>query len=110
MEELIIRTIAEYGLHGERLDGATGVWLDAQTPKARKICAIGVRVGHRVTMHGFAFNVNTDLHFFDYINPCGFTDKGVTSLQKELGKQADIEEVKQHLKTHFETIFETTLI
>jgi lipoyl(octanoyl) transferase len=110
LEELIIRTIAEYGLHGERLDGATGVWLDAQTPKARKICAIGVRVGHRVTMHGFAFNVNTDLHFFDYINPCGFTDKGVTSLQKELGKQADIEEVKQHLKTHFETIFETTLI
>jgi lipoyl(octanoyl) transferase len=77
------------------LEGATGVWLDGNVPgRARKICAIGVRVSRGITMHGFAFNVNTDLTYFDHINPCGFTDKGVTSLSKELGREISMEEVK----------------
>ncbi|MFP4470848.1 MAG: lipoyl(octanoyl) transferase LipB, partial [Bacteroidales bacterium] len=84
LEESIIGVLAAYGLKGERLNGATGVWLDAQSPgRARKICAIGVRASRHITMHGFAFNVNTDLNFFKMINPCGFTDKSVTSLQNE---------------------------
>jgi lipoyl(octanoyl) transferase len=96
LEESIIQTIAEFGLKGERLNGATGVWLDANVPgKARKICAIGVKASRYITMHGFAFNVNTDLNYFSYINPCGFIDKGVTSLSKELGKEMDMEEIKK---------------
>lgn len=96
LEESIIQTIAEYGLKGERLHGATGVWLDTEVPgKTRKICAIGVRASRYITMHGFAFNVNTDLNYFSYINPCGFIDKGVTSLSKELGRDVDIAEIKQ---------------
>jgi lipoyl(octanoyl) transferase len=79
------------------MDHATGVWLDADGKNTRKICAIGVRVSRSVTMHGFAFNVNTDLSYFRYINPCGFTDKGVTSMQKELGTKQDMQEVKQRL-------------
>jgi len=95
LEESIIQTIKMFGLAGSRLEGATGVWLDAEIPgQARKICAIGVRVSRGVTMHGFAFNVNTNLAYFDYINPCGFTDKGVTSLSKELGQEISMEEVK----------------
>jgi lipoyl(octanoyl) transferase len=106
MEELIIRTIAEYGLQGNRLDGATGVWLDvSQATKARKIAAIGVRSSRYVTMHGFALNVNTDLSYFKLINPCGFKDKGVTSLQQEIGREVAVEEVKQALVRHFDRLF-----
>ena len=106
LEEAVILTIAEYGIIGDRLDGATGVWLDKGVPgKTRKICAIGVRVSHFITMHGFAFNVNTDLTYFNHINPCGFVDKGVTSLAKELGKEMDIEEVKMKLKANIAKVF-----
>lgn len=101
IEEAVIETLGEYNLKGEKLEGATGVWIDAHIPgKARKICAIGVRVSNWVSMHGFAFNVNTDLNYFNYINPCGFKDKGVTSLQKELGKTIPIDEVKTKLLNH----------
>jgi lipoyl(octanoyl) transferase len=95
MEEAIILAIAEYGLVGKRDQKATGVWLDAGTAKARKICAIGVKSSRFVTMHGFALNVNTDLTYFQHINPCGFTDRGVTSLEKELGEKQELETVKQ---------------
>jgi lipoyl(octanoyl) transferase len=95
MEEAIIKTIAEFGLKGGRDEKATGVWLDAGTPRARKICAIGVKSSRFVTMHGFALNVNTDLTYFQHINPCGFTDRGVTSIEKELGKKQDLEEIKK---------------
>lgn len=106
LEESIIQTLQEYGVEADRIDNATGVWLDKDHPeKARKICAIGVRASKFVTMHGFAFNVNTDLKYFDYINPCGFTDKGVTSLQKELGKTIDIEETKDILKEQIGKVF-----
>ena len=95
LEEVIIKTIAEYGLKGDRLPGATGVWLDPDDPdKARKICAMGVRCSRWVTMHGFAFNVNTDLDYFKHIIPCGIDDKDVTSMARELGHEVDIEEVK----------------
>jgi len=99
MEEVIIQTLDYYGISAARLDGATGVWIDGNTPQARKICAIGVRASKFVTMHGFALNVNTDLTYFNYINPCGFIDKGVTSMQKELKKTIDMEEVKSVFKT-----------
>ncbi|MDD2412368.1 MAG: lipoyl(octanoyl) transferase LipB [Bacteroidales bacterium] len=98
MEKAIIDTLKEYDISAHRLDGATGVWLDVGTPQARKICAIGVRASRYVTMHGFAFNINTNLEYFNHINPCGFMDKGVTSLSKEMGKNIDIEEVKRVLK------------
>ncbi|MBT8322193.1 MAG: lipoyl(octanoyl) transferase LipB [Eudoraea sp.] len=107
LEEMIILTLAEYGLKGERSDGETGVWLDVGTPFARKICAMGVRASRWVTMHGFAFNINTDLGYFDHMIPCGIKDKAVTSLNVELGKATvDIEEVKQKLLRHFEALFE----
>ncbi len=106
LEEAIIMTIAEFGLKGERLEGASGVWLDPAEPaKARKICAIGIRSSRWVTMHGFAFNVNTDLSYFDLINPCGFTDKKATSMEKELGKPFDMEEVKARVTHHLAGIF-----
>ena len=99
LEEAIIRTLKEYGLEGSRFSGGTGVWLDPDVKgRARKICAIGVKASRYVTMHGFAFNVNTDLSWFNYINPCGFTDKGVTSLENETGIKQDIEKVKSILK------------
>lgn len=105
LEEAIIKTIAEYGLKGDRMKGASGVWLDAENPaKARKICAIGIRSSRWVTMHGFAFNVNTDLSYFELINPCGFTDKKATSMQQELGKLIPINEVKEKLKGHLGSI------
>jgi lipoyl(octanoyl) transferase len=94
MEESIINTIAEWGLEGSRDEKATGVWLDAGKAGTRKICAIGVKSSRFVTMHGFALNVNTDLSYFRHINPCGFSDRGVTSLEQELGKKIDIEWVK----------------
>lgn len=102
MEESIIGTLGVYGLRGQRKEGATGVWLDAEdAAKARKICAIGVRVSRFVTMHGFALNVNTDLRYFSYINPCGFSSSAVTSLAQELGSQVEMEEVKEVLKAQF---------
>lgn len=95
MEEAIIKSIAVYKLSGMRDEKATGVWLDVGTPLARKICAIGVKSSRFVTMHGFALNVNTDLSYFQHINPCGFTDRGVTSIEKELGEKQDFEALKQ---------------
>ncbi|MDQ1769890.1 lipoyl(octanoyl) transferase LipB [Labilibaculum sp. A4] len=109
LEQAVINCIADYGIVGTRLEGATGVWLDVGKPTVRKICAIGVRISRWVSMHGFAFNVNTDLKYFEYINPCGFVDKGVTSLKKELGKELDIEEVKHNLKSHITKLFDMTL-
>ncbi len=106
LEEAIINTLKEYTIEANRLENATGVWLDIDKPeKSRKICAIGVRASRFVTMHGFAFNINTDLKYFDYINPCGFTDKSVTSLQKELGKEIDLEETKSILKEKIQDEF-----
>lgn len=110
LEEAVILTIAEYGLKGERYDGYTGVWLDADDEtKARKICAMGVRCSRWITMHGFAFNVNSNLDYFNNIIPCGIDDKQVTSMQKELGKQMDIEEVKLKLKNHIARLFQMNL-
>lgn len=106
LENAIINTIAEYGLKGKIVDGAIGVWLDAtDNLPERKICAIGVKVSRKVSMHGFALNVNTDLDYYNYINPCGFLDKGVTSLQKELGREIPIEEVKAKVKRNMQEIF-----
>lgn len=105
MEDAIIATIAEYGLIGGRKEGATGVWLDNTHPsRARKICAIGVRVSRFVTMHGFALNVNTDMRYFSYINPCGLTF-GVTSIRQELGREIPVAEVKEILKEKFNNIY-----
>ncbi len=107
LEEAIILTMADYGLKGERYEGYTGVWLDADDPaKARKICAMGVRCSRWVTMHGLAFNVNTDLDYFKNIVPCGIDDKAVTSMQLELGHPVDINEVKKNLKRHISVLFE----
>lgn len=97
LEQAVIDVCAMYGIEAGRLEGATGVWLDGKTMRARKICAIGVRSSHFVTMHGLAFNVNTDLRYFSYINPCGFIDKGVTSLEKELGHEVDFAIVQRQL-------------
>ena len=97
LEEAVIGVCASYGIEAGRIDKATGVWLDGDTSRARKICAIGVRSSHYVTMHGLALNVNTDLRYFSYINPCGFVDKGVTSLQHELGREVSMAEVKERL-------------
>ncbi|HID91899.1 TPA: lipoyl(octanoyl) transferase LipB [Candidatus Peregrinibacteria bacterium] len=105
LEETIIKFLSKYGIKAGRLDKATGVWLDADTANARKICAIGVKVSRWITMHGFAFNINTDLNYFSYINPCGFTDKGVTSMSKELGYRLDFEKIKQELVFEFEKTF-----
>lgn len=105
LEEVVIKSLSAYGMKGQRLPGATGVWLDASAKTARKICAIGVRCSQYVTMHGFALNVNTDLDYFNYIHPCGFVDKGVTSMQKELGKEMDMQEVKDCVKNYFVKIF-----
>lgn len=106
LEEVIIRTLADYDIKGERSEGETGVWLDVGTPFARKICAMGVRASRWVTMHGFALNVNTDLGYFDNIIPCGIRGKAVTSLNIELSKEkVDTEEVKRYILKHFEEIF-----
>ncbi len=111
IEEVIILTLADYGLKGDRSKGETGVWLDPDVPgKERKICAIGVRCSRWVTMHGFAFNVNTDLSYFNNIIPCGIANKQVTSLSKELGKEMDINEVKEKVKRNFERIFEAEIV
>jgi lipoyl(octanoyl) transferase len=107
LEEAIIRTLAEYGIEASRIEGLTGVWLDAELgPKARKIAALGVKCSRWVTMHGFAFNVNADLSYFNHIIPCGITDKAVTSMHLELGRKLDMEEVKGKLKRHLAEVFE----
>jgi len=107
LEEAIILTLTEFGLTASRYDGGTGVWLNQALPgKARKICAIGVKASKYITMHGFAFNVNTDLTYFNNINPCGFTDKGVTSLEKELGSRQDFESIKNIVKKNLEVVFD----
>lgn len=106
LEEAIILTIADFGLQAGRYPGYTGVWFDADNENARKICAMGVRCSRWVTMHGLAFNINTDLDYFKNIIPCGIDDKAVTSLQKELGKEIDINEVKKILKHHISVLFD----
>jgi len=111
LEEMVILTLAEYGLKAERSKGETGVWLDVGTPFARKICAMGVRASRWVTMHGFALNVNTDLGYFDLMIPCGIKDKAVTSLNVELGKkEVNAEEVQQKLLRHFKELFKAEII
>lgn len=112
LEEVIIRTIAGYGLKGERSEGETGVWLDVGKPYARKICAMGVKTSKWVTMHGFALNVNTDLRYFEYIIPCGIKDKTVTSMKRELEREFSGEEIivlKAKIKKHFKEVFDAEL-
>jgi lipoyl(octanoyl) transferase len=107
IEEAIIRTVAGFGIRASRLQGGTGVWIDPEIKgKARKICAIGVKASRYVTMHGFAFNINTDLTYFNYINPCGFIDKGVTSLEKELGSKQSMESVRDIVKNNLQSVFD----
>ena len=110
LEEVIILTIAHYGLQGVRSEGETGVWLDVGTPFARKICALGVRTSRWVTMHGFALNVNTNLGYFDHIIPCGIRGKAVTSMEAELNRKVPLEEVKALILENFEKVFDARLI
>lgn len=106
LEEIIIRLLSFYDIHAGRLNGAAGVWLDTDVAnRTRKIAAIGVRSSRYITMHGFALNINTDISYFSLINPCGFVDKGVTSMQNELGRQIDMDEVKKRIKELFEEMF-----
>ena len=110
IEEVIILTLAEYGIKGDRSPGETGVWIDPEVKgKERKICAIGVRSSRWITMHGFALNVNTDLSYFNYIIPCGISNKQVTSISKELGQPIDYEEAKEKIKKNFQVVFDSTL-
>jgi lipoyl(octanoyl) transferase len=110
LEEVIICTLAEYGIRGERSSGETGVWIEPGVKgRERKICALGVRCSRWITMHGFAFNVNTDLSYFDHIVPCGIYNKQVTSLQNELGHALSMEEVKEKVKANFEKVFAVRL-
>lgn len=111
LEEVVIRTLADYGLTGDRSTGETGVWLDPTLPdKARKICAIGVRCSRWISMHGFALNVNTDLGYFQHIVPCGIPDKKVTSLEAELGRPIELSEVKERVLARFREIFQATFV
>jgi len=110
LEEAIILTLAHYGIAAGRYEGYTGVWLDADNDKARKICAMGVRCSRWVTMHGFAFNVNSNLGYFNNIVPCGIDDKDVTSMQRELGRELDMDEVKSVLKGKIADLFEMILV
>ena len=111
LEEIFILTMAQYGLKGERSAGETGVWLDPHIKgKERKICAMGIRCSRWITMHGFAFNVNTDLKYFNYIIPCGIENKQVTSLEKELGYKVSMDEVKEKVKRNFERVFDVEMV
>ena len=110
LEEMIIKTLSDFGLNGARSDGETGVWLDLDTSFARKICAMGVRASRWVTMHGFALNINTDLSYFDYIIPCGIKGKAVTSIAKELKHEVDTTEVKEAILKHFSEIFGVEIV
>ena len=106
LEDVVIETLKQFGIKGEKDEKAMGVWIDAgNSIKARKICAIGVKASRYITMHGLALNVNTDLSYFDYINPCGFTDRGVTSMEKELNSKIDFKEVSKIMKNSFENVF-----
>ena len=109
LEEVIILTLKEYGLSGERSKGETGVWLDVGKPTARKICAMGVKTSRWVSMHGFAFNLNTDLSYFENIIPCGINDKKVTSLEKEIGHKIDVDHAKSLIKSNLESVFDLKL-
>jgi lipoyl(octanoyl) transferase len=110
LEEVIILTMAEYGLQGDRSKGETGVWIESSIKgRERKICAMGIRCSRWITMHGFAFNVNTDLSYFNYIVPCGIANKKVTSLEKELGHSVPMNEVKEKIKKNFERVFEVEI-
>ena len=110
IEEIIINTLSHFGIIASRMDGAAGVWIDARhADKARKICAIGVRASRHITMHGFALNVNTDIDYFNHINPCGFTDKSVTTMEKETGRKTGTAEVKAVLHSQFSRIFNIEL-
>ena len=110
LEEAVILTLADYGIQAGRITGLTGVWIDYEKQiRPRKICALGVKTSRWVTMHGFAFNVNTDLNYFNYIIPCGIQNKKVTSLKEELGKEVDFKEVKEKLKKNFEKVFNVQL-
>lgn len=111
LEETIILTLKDYGIDAGRSSGETGVWLDAEDPmKARKICAMGVRCSRWVTMHGFGFNVNSDLNYFNNIVPCGIQDKAVTSMQQELGKEVDLYQVKEKIKQYFSVLFDAEIL
>lgn len=110
LEEMVILTLAEYGLEAQRSPGETGVWLDVGKPGARKICAMGVRASRWVTMHGFALNVNTDLSYFDLMIPCGIRGKGVTSLSAELGRHVPMSEVRQKLLRYFAELFGASMV
>lgn len=106
LEDVVIEVLSHYGIRGEKDEKSMGVWIDLHVPgQTRKICAIGVRTSHFVTMHGLALNVNTDLAYFDYINPCGFTDKATTSMQRELGREVNLEEITERMKIAFVKIF-----
>lgn len=105
LEEAVIETLNEYGIKGERVDGLTGVWIDGQTPRARKICALGVKSSRWVTMHGIGFNINSDLSYFSHIIPCGINDKAVTSMRQELGHEVNMTEVANILKEKLATLF-----
>tara|TARA_B100001287_G_scaffold86664_2_gene72542 strand:- start:2173 stop:2874 length:702 start_codon:yes stop_codon:yes gene_type:complete len=105
LEEAVILTLQEYGINSERVDGLTGVWIEGGTKNARKICAIGVKSSRWVTMHGIGFNINSNLKYFNYIVPCGINDKSVTSIKKELGKEINMNELKQKLKINLANIF-----
>lgn len=110
LEESIIKALKEYNINAKRIEGATGVWLNSgEKENARKICAIGIRISRYVTMHGFALNVNTDLKYFKYINPCGYTDKGVTSMKNEIGSKLPVKEVKSKILKHIINEFEIHL-
>ncbi len=110
LEEVIIRVLAKYGIKGDRINGSIGVWLDVDKPKPRKICSIGIRITRNITMHGFALNVNNDLKYFSYINPCGFTNIAVTSIANELAHSVDLDEVKKEILINFQEIFAIQLI
>ena len=110
LEEVIIKTIAHYGLTGVRSEGETGVWLDVGTPFARKICALGVRTSRWVTMHGFALNVNTNLGYFDHIIPCGIRGKAVTSMEAEMNQKISLPDVKRLILKYFEEVFEAEVV
>jgi lipoyl(octanoyl) transferase len=105
LEEAVIATLTEYGIVGERMEGLTGVWIEPNTPRERKICAFGVKCSRWVTMHGIGFNINTDLTYFNHIIPCGIEDKSVTSMQKELGRIVDFSEVSNVLKKNLSIQF-----
>ena len=109
LEEAVILTLSEYGIFGERMEGQTGVWLGVGSPVARKICAMGVKSSRWITMHGLGFNVNADLKYFDYIVPCGISDKSVTSMQYELGRKIDMDELSEKLVVHLSNLFDFTV-